>query len=183
MRSFKMDGETFVVSVPSLYDIYFVKLLGQSYLGDRNTILLDAKRHDKYCKVLLTSGFDAATHLKGEFNRDTGFRPCLRLVRKDQDGAPVAGGFDDMPLKNGTQRRMFSMLIDGQPVQVPGSKYEEPFSWSSLKGKRQREISFTDEYFGERYLLPWVFVNGMAFCTSVVLTDISWNELRRQGYC
>lgn len=64
-------------------------------------------------------------------------------------------GFEDIP--NGQKLRMYTFVEDGRPVLSPN-----PF-------KNINQLQLTDKYFGDEYLVPWTFSNGVAVIDSTRL--------------
>ena len=105
---------------------------------------------------------------------DVGFRPILTPLSNHEAGtcrdvSMLAGAV------NGSKTRMYALIMDGAPVRqdtnqpafyVPGA-----------------ELSFTDEFLGHEYLIPWVFYEGMAVASKNILCGISWIDLEQQGFC
>lgn len=87
--------------------------------------------------------------------------------------------FNDAPfsnISNGTVLRMYTLCQDGEPVKIiPGS--------SCVEFREGAKLEITDQYFGEEYLIPWVFFDGKAIAQKNLLCKISWNDLYGQGYC
>ena len=78
---------------------------------------------------------------------------------------------------------MFSMLVDEQPVKIQGSNAgcDTVARWTSLLSGAGN-IEFSDRYYGDEYLIPWYFVDNMAFSTVPLLVNISWQQLKNQGF-
>jgi len=79
--------------------------------------------------------------------------------------------FSNIP--DGTAVRMYTLLCNGKPVRQNGKKPP-----TRTKG----ELSFTDQFYGDEYLIPWVISNGIAVASRPVLQGISPDVLKDQGY-
>jgi len=85
---------------------------------------------------------------------------------------PIGGNpFANIP--NGTAVKMYTLLCDEEPVRQDGGKPA-----TRTKG----EISITDQFYGEEFLIPWVISNGIAVASRPVLQGISPNVLKEQGF-
>jgi len=83
---------------------------------------------------------------------------------------PIGGNpFASIP--NGTTVRMYTLLCNGEPV--PQNE-EKPLT----KG----ELSLTDQFYGDEFLIPWVISNGVAVASRPVLQGIGPDALKEQGY-
>lgn len=100
---------------------------------------------------------------------EVGFRPVLTPVREDGQVDPSV--FEG--IENGSVIKMYTLLVDGQPIEV---------KQMPRRLKEDEAFEFTDEFFGERFLIPWVFCGSHAMSTLVVLNDISQTELQEFGY-
>jgi len=76
-------------------------------------------------------------------------------------------------ISDGTAVRMYTLLCNGKPVRQNGKK-----PTARTKG----EISFTDQFYGDEYLIPWVISNGIAVASRPVLQGISPDVLKEQGF-
>jgi len=76
-------------------------------------------------------------------------------------------------IANGTAVRMYTLLCNGKPVQQNGKKPP-----TRTKG----ELSLTDQFYGDEYLIPWVISNGIAVASRPVLQGISPDALKDQGF-
>ena len=77
--------------------------------------------------------------------------------------------FQDIP--SGTQVRMYTLLSDGKPVEMDSGNLP-----SHIKGS---ELTFTDKFYGEQYLISWTISNGAAYASRPLL-KISQDELIKQ---
>jgi len=91
------------------------------------------------------------------------FYPQLSPVGKNS--------FANIP--NGAIVRMYTLLCDGKPVRQNGK-----VSPTRAKG----ELSFTDQFYGDEFLIPWVISNGIAVASRPVLQGIGPDALKEQGY-
>jgi len=86
--------------------------------------------------------------------------------------SPVgANPFTNIP--NGTVVRMYTLLCNGKPVRQNGEK-------PAVRAKG--EISLTDQFYSDEFLIPWVISNGVAVASRPVLQGISPDALKDQGY-
>jgi len=86
--------------------------------------------------------------------------------------SPVgANPFTNIP--NGTVVRMYTLLCNGKPVRQNGKK---------PPARTKGELSFTDQFYGDEFLIPWVISNGVAVADRPVLQGISEDALKEQGF-
>jgi len=86
--------------------------------------------------------------------------------------SPIGGNpFATIP--DGTAVRMYTLLCDGEPVRQNGK-----VSSTRVTG----ELSFTDQFYGDEFLIPWVISNGIAVASRPVLQGISEDALKEQGF-
>lgn len=101
------------------------------------------------------------------------FRPILTPdIGGDQSSSMNV--FDGIP--NGQIFRMYSLLMGNEPIRMDT---EEPTDFNYLGAPA---ITFTDQYFGDEYLIPWVIFDGRALAQRNLLQTISWTDLHDQGY-
>lgn len=76
-------------------------------------------------------------------------------------------------IPNGTEIQMYTLLMDNQPVKIGevGPTY-----------KQGATLVFTDQYFGDEYLIPWTIVGGKAVSSRVLLRDVSKSDLTAQPF-
>lgn len=99
----------------------------------------------------------------------TQFLPTLYAMDGTNiDRKPFAG------IPDKTVIRMYSLLMDGEPVPIYKRKV--------CGYKKGCSLTLTDRFYGEKYLIPWVVDNGKAVAARTVLSNISRDELRKQGF-
>jgi len=76
-------------------------------------------------------------------------------------------------IPDGTAVRMYTLLCNGKPVRQ---------NWENLAARAKGEISLTDQFYGEEFLVPWVISNGVAVASRPVLQGIGSDVLKNQGY-
>jgi len=102
------------------------------------------------------------------------FRPLLAPVYKRETGELCLNPEVFRSIPNGTIVYMYSLKMDRKPVLMTG---EQPAIYES-----EARITFTDQFYGEEFLIPWVIFNGKAMAAKNVLQLICWNDLHDQGY-
>ena len=103
-----------------------------------------------------------------------GFRPCMMFLSERDRWASTG-------IRDGEIIKMFTMLVDGNPVLVKDDSSDESIvSWLSLISGAGT-IAFSDHYFGDEYIIPWYFFDNKAYSTVPLLADISWQQLAAQG--
>ena len=167
MAILTLDGQKYLISTPKFEDKEKVSDFFTAFWHETDSFL--SSHNGDWC---LTLTKDARL---GKKNKNTGyyavgFRPMLRPGR-------YASRFI---VKDSTIVKMFTLTVDGKPVKI-GVGNEPIPEWPALITDIGR-INFTDQYYGEEYLIPWYFLHGMAFSTVPLLTKISWEELNCQGY-
>lgn len=105
---------------------------------------------------------------------ETFFRPAIYPQKKDGAGCSQfdASVFRGVP--DGTEIRMYTVLVNGKPVRQ-NQKAAAPYKPGS-------EITLTDRYYGDQYLVPWIIHHGCAFAARDILREVSVKELVKQGY-
>ena len=84
-------------------------------------------------------------------------------------GVQMISGMED-----GTTVRMYTLLMDGVPVD---QSQQKPITY-----KKDAKLSFSDKFYGAAYLIPWRFCSGYAYAAHNILRGISDEELARQGF-
>ena len=175
-RTVKLDEQVFCISIPygeptinSDWDRAFLYCM-------RNNVQFSASNEYSLCQLqthgkggLYLRGAETPLHW-GRTSGDArqsyfGFRPLLR---------PAGGGqnpFDG--LKNGSIVQMYTLLMDGEPV--------NPDIHNTYR--RDAPLTFTDKFYGEQYLIRWVIYDGQAMACSNLVESISWQDLSNEGYC
>lgn len=119
----------------------------------------------------------------------TGFRPVLEILPSERptancclDGqkfywSNIADSRDFCPIlqpigtsvfagiPNGTKVKMYSIIRNGEPIQISVGhipKFESPC-----------HLQLVDHYFGEEFLVPWVISNGVAVASHVLFQQYS----------
>lgn len=105
---------------------------------------------------------------------DLGVVKCVvpRLLALSDDGSCDYTVFSSMPEHE--SKPMYSLLMDGEPVEQetgPAAEY-----------KPGAKLEFSDTFYGEQYLIPWTFKDGIAYADRVILCDIDEETLRAQGF-
>ena len=104
-----------------------------------------------------------------------GFRPMLTPV---SDAQKIEFG----QVEPGCIRFMFSLLMDGKPVHIRDLKKDPGDFLCVTDYAVDSVLKFSDEYYGDEYLIPWVFWGGRAMSVVNLLARISWNDLYKQGF-
>ena len=175
MPTFMLDGEPYIIRVPSEANFEVCKTSHYKFEFPHHMLLSDNNIQTGYCSAMNKDSKSVFYFPMGAENKNLGFRPFLTFGY----GLPVP---DSISAQNGTVKKAFTMLVDGNPVRIPQNKQDKSEQWRALATGKHGMISFTDEFFGSEYLIPWVFFGGIAFSIPVLLTDISWDTLQQQGY-
>lgn len=100
-----------------------------------------------------------------------GIKPILTPVQESEHGGKVVfqpEAYKD--IKNGTAFKMYTFLMDGEPVRQD----------RSVRCKKGSLLELTDKFYGEEYLLKWSVTDGMAFGTRNMLSDVDLEDLKAQ---
>lgn len=85
--------------------------------------------------------------------------------------------FDTAAFQNvppGTEVRMFTMLMNGEPVQQ--------YSRTCAKYIEGARLALTDKFYGLEYLISWKIQKNAAIATKNILRAVRVEDLIRQGY-
>lgn len=103
---------------------------------------------------------------RGEY---MGFRPVLFPYSKDSTKIDRSI-FDSIP--DGTELKMYTLLVNGQPVR-----------WTDgIQFVDGDKIIFTDMYFDDTYLIPWIVIDDVVIAKYNLLYNVSWDDLQKQGF-
>lgn len=97
----------------------------------------------------------------------TDFQPTLYPIK---DGKPNDKVFWSIP--DGETLSMYTLLMNGEPVKQ-GRKRRY------VKGSN---LTLTDRYYGDEFLMKWTIIGGKAVATKPVLTNICEEDIARQGF-
>jgi len=75
-------------------------------------------------------------------------------------------------IPDGTTVKMYTLLCNGKPVRQNRKK---------PAARAKGEISLTDQFYGEEYLISWVISNGVAVASRPALQGIGPDALKEQG--
>lgn len=70
--------------------------------------------------------------------------------------------------------KMYTLLMEDIPVPQDGR--------SPVKYKPGAHLTLTDRFYGEKYLISWDVVDGLAFSTEDVLSQVSRDDLKELGF-
>lgn len=128
----------------------------------------------KYKEVILDGQLFCVVQHKVKGTDKVRFRPALYPQRIFSGNGGTH--FDEMLLtpENGKLVKMYTVLMGGEPVRQDSEK--------GVFYKRGAEITLTDHYYGDEYLVPWVIHNGCAYAAKDILMRVSIDELVKQGY-
>ena len=99
------------------------------------------------------------------------FRPALFPLKQNSIEFDF-GVFGLMPEE--TWMHMYTLLMDGAPVKQDATEV--------VKYKTGATFTITDEYFGDEYLIPWKFKDGVAIAKRAILYGIKAAELTKRGF-
>lgn len=128
----------------------------------------------QYREVVLDNYSFCVVQNKVLHTRVVGFRPALYPQKKTSAGTLQFDEIAFAGLPDGRVVRMYSLLMDGNPVR---QDLEKP-----IKCDKNAELRVVDEFFGEEYLILWTIHHGCAFAMKDILSDVTISELVRQGY-
>lgn len=191
---FKLDGSLFSIGLPSGGFNTLEKGVFNDWDYAMNTLVksslaswdFQAAKASSWCQKLfgqvegktkaIIRGGDGAYYRNTESTNirktSIGFRPLLcPVAKRGLNFEPNQSIFAGIP--DGTQLRMYTMCVNGKPVRN-GTLYAF---------RPGDQIKFTDEFFGEEYLVSWIVFNGRAIAKRNLVTKISWEDLKKQGYC
>lgn len=79
-------------------------------------------------------------------------------------------------IADGSKIRMYTLLCDGEPVQQ-----NTAIILPKAKQMAAVELTLTDKYYGDEFLIPWVISNGIAIADKAVLRGVHPRALKLQG--
>lgn len=103
------------------------------------------------------------------------FRPSLVPMKESSgDGGykPDAGVFS--ALEPGQSVQMYSLVMNGQPIPIQENN-AHPYQPGAA-------LSFSDHYYGDKYLIWWTIREGKAVAAWPILRDISKDEIMEQAF-
>ena len=108
-----------------------------------------------------------------------GFRPLLTPA-KPSDCNDSFELFRD--LKDGAQLNAYTMLLDGNPINTANPSQITSYHSIARNNYSGHRIQIVDDYYGDDFLIPWVFFGGCAMAAKNILLNISWNDLVSEGF-
>jgi len=130
-------------------------------------------------KAVLRGGLDVLSWDKTPLatRERVGFRPVMVPLLKNCTEMDIFDPSVFSGIRDGTEIKMYTLMLDGNPIKVTG---EVTPSFNLLP---KTKISFTDEYYGDDYLLSWIMFEGKAISKFILLQFVSWADLAAQGFC
>ena len=176
MRTFNLDGQNITFGVPGEESIWSLVRLNPQLLDGFDTILQDDDPANFYGNLVYSGENRGIIKVPKDYaGAAIGFRPFMRL-------GDLSKGWKSFDRDDGDTVRMYTMLVGDIPILIPDAMTPPSSLVTISDGGHRSNIRFTDEYYGDDYLLPWIFLDGLAYCTVIPLLEVSHLTLSSQGY-
>ena len=174
------ENKTMAFACGEISEIQFAAFQTPTTVGFRPILVPEKKNTELYRSqsVIILDGQTFSIEFPASIEHGSSraeFRPTLVPMKESSDNGgykPDTGVFS--ALEPGQSVRMYSLTMDGQPILIQED--------STYPYKPGAALSFSDHYYGDKYLIEWNIRDGKAVASWPILRDISKDEIMEQEF-